>query len=490
MKKTEESQPKNFSGRFRTSLITKLNFKMLGRLISGFFALNIVMLAIAIFLIFWKTEEGALLVVETAEPHLATIQDENYSIGNYIITKNKYYEGYNLPSFIQSLIKLKYQEGARRMQLGSSANETSVFEKICTAKYSINFVIDEENYGLSYDLGKDLRLIIYLIVIVLVFEFLIAILNIQKGYRIIRKTLKPLTELSETAKALNVKVRSQGTTVSDSDIKDLAGAISNIDAQKLDSGIDLDSSQEELKDLAFAINDMLNRINSSYKSQIRFVSDASHELRTPISVIQGYVNLLDRWGKKDEKTMQESIDAIKDETQSMKDLVEQLLFLARGDNETIQLHKEVFDVCDIVERIVNETEMIDPNHAFKIQMEKPAYIEADKQLIKQAVRILVDNSIKYSPDGETISLKVSKVDEKVHIIVQDSGIGIAPEDVSKIFDRFYRSDESRARKTGGSGLGLSIARWIIERHDAHFEVVSRVDLGTRITIVMSGVKNE
>lgn len=273
-------------------------------------------------------------------------------------------------------------------------------------------------------------------------------------------------------------------------IDDLAGAISSIDADKLDSHISIDSSQNELKGLASAINDMLNRINDSYQSQIRFVSDASHELRTPISVIQGYANLLDRWGKNDEATMQESIDAIKSEAESMKELVEQLLFLARGDNETIQFHKEDLDICEIMDEIIKETQMIDCNHRFKVSLNRPAYVNVDKQLIKQVIRILIDNSIKYTPKGGEIILRVARKDNLVHIIVQDSGIGIEPEDLPNTFDRFYRSDESRARKTGGSGLGLSIAKWIIEHHKGHFEILSRVDIGTRITIVIPGLKDE
>ncbi|NMA49477.1 MAG: sensor histidine kinase, partial [Tissierellia bacterium] len=210
----------------------------------------------------------------------------------------------------------------------------------------------------------------------------------------------------------------------------------------------------------------------------------SHELRTPISVIQGYVNLLDRWGKNDEKTMQESIDAIKSETYNMKDLVEQLLFLAKGDNETIQLQLEEFDACDIVDEIVREAQMIDLSHTFNLDLDKSAFISADKSLIKQAIRILVDNSIKYTPEGEAISLRVSKDSDSVRITVQDSGIGIDSESLPRIFNRFYRSDDSRARKTGGSGLGLAIAKWIIERHGAYFEVLSRLNIGTRVTIVM------
>ena len=262
----------------------------------------------------------------------------------------------------------------------------------------------------------------------------------------------------------------------------MTGEISNIDASRLDRRISVDSAQNELKALASAINQMLNRINDSYQSQVEFVSNASHELRTPISVIQGYINLLDRWGKEDEKTLQESIDAIKSEIEGMKELVEKLLFLARGDSETIVLQKELFDSCEIVEEIVREMQMIDEDHMFKMDMTIPAYVEADKQLFKQAVRIVVDNSIKYTPSGKEIILKVERNQGEVNITVQDSGIGIDSNDLPHIFDRFYRSDESRARKSGGAGLGLSIAKWIIERHGAYFEILSRINVGTRITI--------
>jgi signal transduction histidine kinase len=188
--------------------------------------------------------------------------------------------------------------------------------------------------------------------------------------------------------------------------------------------------------------------------------------------------------------MQESIDAIKSEAESMKELVEELLFLARGDNKTIQIHEEIFDSCEVVDEIIRETQMIDKSHNFEIDLDRPAYISGDKQLIKQAIRILVDNSIKYTPSGNKIILRIIKKENHIHIIVQDGGIGIDSEDLPHIFDRFYRSDESRARKTGGSGLGLSIAKWIIERHGAYFEILSRVDIGTRITIVFPAAEIE
>jgi signal transduction histidine kinase len=360
--------------------------------------------------------------------------------------------------------------------------EMRPLEKIGLVKYNIAFLINGISYKIVYDWGTDLRLILSLIFVVLICELLIIIKNISKGSRAIKKILKPLSEMAEKARQLNDEVSNMHSMANGTHIKDLAGAISDIDVNRLDRRISVDGSQNELKDLASAINDMLNRISASYQSQLRFVSDASHELRTPISVIQGYINLLDRWGKNDEKTMQESIDAIKSETESMKELVEQLLFLARGDNETIQLHKQNFDSCDIVDEIVSETQMIDQNHIFEMNLNRPALINADKQLFKQAIRILVDNSIKYTPTGEKIIIRIVSEESAVSITVQDSGIGIAPEELSDIFERFYRSDESRARKTGGSGLGLSIAKWIIERHGGYFEVWSRVDIGTRITV--------
>ncbi len=141
-------------------------------------------------------------------------------------------------------------------------------------------------------------------------------------------------------------------------------------------------------------------LGCAYQSQLRFVSDASHELRTPIDVIQGYVNLLDRWGKKDENTLQESIDAIKSETEGMKELVEQLLFLARGDNQTLQLHQENFDSCNLIEETVGEAKMINPHQNFELDFTQPAYISADKQLFKQVARILIDNSIKYGKNTD------------------------------------------------------------------------------------------
>jgi len=468
----------SLSNKIRSSLVLRLNLEMIGRQLSGFFRINILIILMGFFVIFWRTETEVQNIIDIIKWSNADIETISYPKEGYNIIEGRSLNGFVFPEFIQNYLPVEINNSERRFFVEDSNEQSTISDKIEAINYSVGFNFNNSYYQVTYTLGSDVIGFIKLFLILLLAETIILLGDIRKGQRIIRKTLKPLAELTEKARNLNSIQPFDGKN-----LKDMAGEISNIDATKLDSRISVDSSQDELKSLAFAINDMLNRIDQSYQSQVRFVSDASHELRTPISVIQGYINLLDRWGKEDEKTLQESIDAIKSETEDMKDLVEKLLFLARGDNETIQIHMEVFDSCEIIDEIIGETQMIDKSHVFKTNMNQPAYIQADKQLFKQAIRILVDNSIKYSPVGKEIVLKVTKDKGNINITVQDSGIGIESKDIPYIFDRFYRSDESRARKSGGSGLGLSIAKWIIERHGAYYEILSRVNVGTRITIV-------
>ena len=485
MSEKENTNTSSIAGTIRSSLVIKLNIRMLGRLFTALLVLNVLFCVLFFIVSIWKAEEGTRYIVENIEDSIVDNKTPSYFLGGYkVFRTEETMRGIVLPKSLQNSFLAQIPNAKRSLTIAHLYGKKSFLEKVKIIKYNIEFLIDEDLYRIEYDLGNDFKMFLPLFFIILIFELLILIKNIGKGSRSIKKTLRPLSEMAERARSLNDELASIRSNADGRYIKNLAGAISSIDANKLDKRISVDTSQNELKDLAASINDMLNRIGTAYHSQVRFVSDASHELRTPISVIQGYVNLLDRWGKEDEKTMQEAIDAIKSETQNMKELVEHLLFLARGDNETIRLHEENIDVCSIIDEIIKEAQMIDPNHKFEINLNRPSYINADRQLFKQAIRILIDNSIKYTPEGEIIILKVVNEEDNVRIIIQDNGIGISPEDIQHIFDRFYRSDESRARKTGGSGLGLSIAKWIIERHGGHFEVLSRLDIGTRITIIM------
>ena len=187
---------------------------------------------------------------------------------------------------------------------------------------------------------------------------------------------------------------------------------------------------------------------------------------------------------KHEKVLNESIAAIRTETQRMKHLVEQLLFLARGDAGRTQLQKEDVSLNALMREAYEESLMIDEAHVYRFTEAEPdVTVQADPGLLKQAVRILLDNAAKYTAAGDEILLRTGRDDNgRPFLQVQDTGIGMARADVEHMFERFYRADE--ARSVEGTGLGLSIAKWIVDKHGGHFEVLSREDLGTRIRIVL------
>ncbi|MGE4273390.1 MAG: sensor histidine kinase [Desulfitobacterium sp.] len=488
--------------RIRFSIVWKLNLRLVWRLLWIFFKLNVCLVLVSALGLFIHAEQmigtTAEKIAQSGAPsfestdwldlsgirisssfadaasNISTAADTPPDISTAATKTSK---GFHLPRGLQPYFSPLTAEELRNIELPGSES-TRIWERIRNITYQVTMKSGENSYLISYHPQKTLQILIAMFAIIVLIELILLIGSISSSARVIRQTLLPIQQLAETARNLT-----QEGGFSPEQLQDLAGKLDDINATHLDTRIAVDETQSELKSLASAINGMLDRINESYRSQARFVSDASHELRTPISVIQGYANLLDRWGKKDEKTLQESIDAIKNETASMKALVEQLLFLARGDNNTMSLQMERFELSSLVDEVLRETQMIDGGHEYT-SLSTPVIIFADKGLIKQATRILIDNAMKYTPSDKRISLAVSDDEGYARLTVQDEGIGIAPEAVPLIFDRFYRSDESRTRSTGGSGLGLAIARWIAERHGGHLEVLSRLDIGTRISLVL------
>ena len=267
-----------------------------------------------------------------------------------------------------------------------------------------------------------------------------------------------------------------------SPIKDMNDTVKNISTNNLNIRLNVTGSKNELKDLSITFNEMMNRIENEYKKQQQFVADASHELRTPIAVLQGYADMLSRWGKDDKAVLDESIDAIKNESENMKDLVDKLLFLARNDKNTLKLQKEEISLTEIVIEIVKETEIIDSKHKIFSNINEEVSILADRNRIKQALRIFIENAIKYTPEEGNIIIELSNNKSFVDVVIKDSGPGIAKDELSKIFDRFYRSDKSRTKDTGGHGLGLSIAKIIILGHNGKIKVKSKVGEGTEFVI--------
>lgn len=317
----------------------------------------------------------------------------------------------------------------------------------------------------------------YTVIVLLIIEAAAFLISCVRVPLKITKRLKPLYTMAEAAKALT------NTDFSTDEYTTLQDAINNLSPSSPDQK--LHTGKTELAGLESAINDLMERMRSSYKSQIRFVSDASHELRTPIAVIQGYANMLDRWGREDPEILHESITAIKGEADNMNRLVENLLFLARGDSGKTNLRIENVSINQLLCDIYDEFVMIDANHEFLLDLRAEVNADVDMSLIKQCMRILIDNAIKYSSSGSDIIIRLqSRNSGRYSIEIQDYGIGVKQEDADKIFERFYRSDPARSRQTGGSGLGLSIAKWIAEKHEGYIELLSYEDLGTRLSLVL------
>ena len=459
-----------------SSLAFRLNFGFFLRQLGIFLVMDLLLLVLAIFGMSLYAENRCADVVGLvnqrgvpSEDALAWMEASDYTI----TPLDRDPEGieYTVTSWLPTS-RWETVDGLRTWELSSY--------------YTIELPNNGRPYAVTVDTSGIFTGLWWAGVVILICQALSLLTNLFRSNRSIRKVLRPIQDLAATAARLNSM-----THMSKREIESLTGELDKIDAAHLDSRIDLPPTQKELRSLAQAINELMDRVNQAYSAQMRFVSDASHELRTPIAVIQGYAALLDRWGKTDPEALQESIDAIRGEAASMERLVEQLLFLARGDNDSQPVKMETIDLTDLAGEVLREEEMIHPERIFLPRWgEDPVSIYADPGLIKQVLRILMDNSLKYSPPQGRIYLRVREGGDNARITVQDEGMGISPEGIPHIFERFYRTDQSRDRKTGGTGLGLSIAKWIVERHGGWFEVVSRPEVGTRITVVLPVCQKE
>ncbi len=282
-------------------------------------------------------------------------------------------------------------------------------------------------------------------------------ISIICGFLLSRRLLKPLRRITTTAK--------------------------NIEIQDLNQRLKVEPTHDEIEELATTFNLMLERLQKGFERQRQFVSDASHELRTPATVICGYSDMLSRWGKDDPQVMDECISAIHAEAINMQRLIEKLLFLARADQKRQVLHKEPINLKPLIADVTKDTQLVAPQHTVTCLKNDDGFIFADKLVIKQMMRIFLENSIKYTPDGGKITISSENDTRQMVIKLSDNGIGIAKDKQDKIFERFYRIDSARTKNgTGGTGLGLSIAKWIASAHEIDIKLDSEVNKGTTITL--------
>ncbi len=247
---------------------------------------------------------------------------------------------------------------------------------------------------------------------------------------------------------------------------------------KMDGRIPLPPANDELSELAKTFNEMLDRLQGGINRQQKFVSDASHELRTPTAVIAGYIEVLEKYSD-DKNLFNESVEAIRSEAQNMKFLLENLLFLARADQCRQKLNKEKFDLSNVIDDVMHKMKKVVTTHEIILSRNDFAEIFGDVTTIRQMLRIFLDNAMKYTPSGGKISVS-SKVEGKnIFVEISDTGIGISEENLPKIFNRFFRVDsDNLVRDANGTGLGLSIAKWIADNHGIKISVKSELGKGT------------
>lgn len=264
-------------------------------------------------------------------------------------------------------------------------------------------------------------------------------------------------------------------------VEAIRSAAERISIEDLSRRIPAEGPEDEMMELTVTFNSMIDRLEKAFQRQNQFVSDASHELRTPIAVIQGYANLVNRWGKSDPAVLQESIDSILTETEHMSALIRKLLFLAKSDQDRLHAQKEKISLNDVAADFVREMEVLDPKREIVYREEAPVTLWADYDLVKQLLWVHGENALKYTQDGGRITVRVWKDKKYGYVSVADDGAGIGAEDQAKIFDRFYRVDKSRSKEISGTGLGLAIARWIMDCHEGEILLESERGKGSVFT---------
>lgn len=252
-------------------------------------------------------------------------------------------------------------------------------------------------------------------------------------------------------------------------------------ARDLGRRIEVPPTADEVGRLALTFNEMLARIEELFRSQQRFVADVSHELRSPLTAVRGNLDLLRRGAVDDPQEREHALEAIDSETARMSRLVSDLLLLARQDSG-VPIARQPIELDTLMLEVYRQAQLTARGIAVALGAEDQALIVGDRDRLKQVLLNLVDNAIKYTVPGGKVTLSLMKEDGWVKLAVQDTGIGIAAENIPNLFDRFYRVDKARARDAGGTGLGLAIAKAVVEAHNGRITVESQLGKGSTFTV--------
>ncbi len=281
------------------------------------------------------------------------------------------------------------------------------------------------------------------------------------GYFLARKALKPMTTLRRATEAIT--------------------------ADHLDRRLPVANSQDELGQLTQTINAMIGRLEQSFAEIRRFTADASHELRTPLTAIRTETEVALRQALTT-TDYQQLLASILEECERLTRLTDELLALSREDAGVAPVGRESVDLAALVRDVVEVMRPLAEAKGLcvKVETKGPGWVQGDAARLRQVFYNLLDNAIKYTPEGGAVGVRSERQDQSMVVTIQDTGIGIPPEHLPHVFDRFYRVDKARSRPEGGTGLGLSIARSIVVGYGGRVELTSSPGQGTTCTVILPG----
>jgi len=290
------------------------------------------------------------------------------------------------------------------------------------------------------------------------------ILSILSGYFLSKKIVNPIKNLNQTM----IKIKNN----------------------QLKERVFVGETKDELSELGLLFNKMMDELEASITRQKRFVEDASHELRTPLAIIHGHLSLVNRWGKKDEAVLENSLNTCINETNRMIILTNELLQLTKLEKNSEKIEQYApTNINEVLNEIINNYQLL--HEDLEIHFHTPNQIDDKANIARehlmQILIILFDNAVKYSKEHTIIDITTAQVANKIEIKVKDNGIGIKEEDINHIFDRFYRADKARSRANGGNGLGLSIAKDLIENYGGNLQITSENGEGTTAFITLNTI---
>ncbi|MFY4775599.1 HAMP domain-containing sensor histidine kinase [Metabacillus sp. RGM 3146] len=270
-----------------------------------------------------------------------------------------------------------------------------------------------------------------------------------------------------------------------SNVQAVTDTMKKITVNGMQERVPVNDTNDELAQLGKLFNQLMDELEESFLQQKQFVEDASHELRTPLAIIHGHLTMLNRWGKDDPAVLDKSLQSSLKETERLNALVQELLELTRADSsEAKQLKSKPIQLSTTISHVIRNFEMLHPDFIFRYERSSDLYAGVNPRHLEQVLIIVLDNALKYSQeDKKEITVRSYQDGDTAAIEVMDYGIGIPEEDLPYILNRFYRVDKARSRKMGGHGLGLAIAKRLVEKYAGALKITSIEGEGTTVKMI-------